>query len=609
MSGPWDDYATIQTDGAAVGPWQEYTPSIHAASEADKIIASPVARFGRGVASLPIAIGQAGANLYEAAAHAAGRESTIGQQVNQALKDYEEAERRGMKALGNEGTNWMGLLGSLASGGAVGKVVSKALPVATTALVSRMGAGAVQGGVAGVSQPVTEGDEYWRRKAGQGVFGAGIGAAVPVAGAVLGGVADFARKAVEPLSEAGRAAILKRFYSEMAPEGLDKIKAALYAAKPLVPGSHPTAGEAMADLTESAGLAAAQAGFRGVPGLPVQKFAAREAAQVDAHREALHRIAKTPQDLESAITQRADDAAVNYGAAFRDPSGALRTVKTDKAFDAILQRPSMQKALPRAQEIAEEQGLSFQAPRAWGTPIQYPVESLHLIKESMDDLLKGSAQSGIGAIQARAIAGTRAQLLDWIKAKSPDYDHARQVFADESMPINRMLVGQELETALTKATGAGERVGMFTEAVRNAASLLKRATGGTRFEKLDDILSPSEMQEVQAVADDLSRQAKFAQLAKIPSGISVKTIADEVTIPTLLSRPAMIGNFLLKLQRKDADTEIAKLASEQMLDPQRLAQFLETTPPTQRQQIIDAMMARLPTAATVGAATAFGREQ
>ena len=96
-------------------------------------------------------------------------------------------------------------------------------------------------------------------------------------------------------------------------------------------------------------------------------------------------------------------------------------------------------------------------------------------------------------------------------------------------------------------------------------------------------------------ATRLGRSTNLSGAQAIPGNVGVP-------LPNLLSRPAMIANFLMKHAGQSAEEKIAKRAAEQYLHPALLAQGLQPIPP-RYQPLIDA----LTTHAIGAASTTAGR--
>ncbi len=548
------------------------------ASMGDVIAGTPVARFAMGATAPLIGAAQLGAHVGDIANRAMGVEPVVSPWIDKQLAELEAAKQRGMKASGAKGMDVWGALGQIAPTAKIAAGVQQALPTAQ-GLLGRMGIGAAQGGAVAATTPVTETKRgFWPQKGEQTGAGTAIGGVIPAIGEGVQGLYNAGKKAVEPIYESGRKAILQRFQQGLLGNDPARIAAATQAAqqaKMIVPGSLPTTGEALSDVPGATGILAHQQNIAKLPTISPQ-FAERAAQQEGARAGALAPIAQTPAALEAAVRARGVEAKQLYGAA------AHQTVQPDAAFAALMDRPSMMKAAARASELAKEAGETFDPTS---------VKSLHYMKMAMDDLLKNPERFSIGATEAGAIGKTQKDFVKWLETNAPDYGTARQAFKGKSVDINRMQVGQELEKALTTPLGTSERAGVFAKAVEEAPRTIKRATGQQMFDKLEDVLQPQESQAVRQVAAELARQDAMKRGARMTSLSGADAIPGKVglPLPNLLSRPAMIANFVMGKLGQSAEEKIAQEAAKQYLNP---AQFVEgqANVPARYQPMIEALM-------------------
>lgn len=614
--------------------------AVAGASPEALIAGSQPVRFALGAAAPVLGAAQIGERAYG------------GDAVSKVIQAIEKLKTEGMQAYGKEGTDWTGIAGSALSPVPLG--AAKALPKAA-GFLDRVKQGVTYGAGAGASMPVTNPeDPFWTTKAEQGGTGAALGTLFPVAGALARGgwgLAKGAYHAVEPVFEGGREAILRRYQEGLLGDSKSAVVDALVnattkqrtlptgqvepsilgpakAAGELVPGSVPTAGEAVANVPGATGLAAHQAVIAKTPGVSGE-FVARGQAQEGAREAALGGIAKDKTALTAAESARAAAARANYSAA----GGVL--VKADSTLKDLMQRPSMENVLSRAKDLAKERGEAFQIGKdvpaqetpslilnAEGkpatlttTPAQvstYTGNGLHYIKMAMDDLIKNPERFGIGASEANAIMGTKREFVNWLGEKNPAYEAARAKFAQDSIPINQMQVGQTLLDKLVAPLSGKERAAAFAQAVRDAPRTIKSSTGSSIFDSLDQILSPRQMQSVEGVSSDLARKASYEDLARgtnLGGGTDITGGVTGMHLPNLLSRPAMIANYLMRRLGQGADEKINVLAGKQYLDPKLLAESLKDAPPSVANRVIDAIMKaagypRLGLPATIGLPTA-----
>lgn len=379
---------------------------------------------------------------------------------------------------------------------------------------------------------------------------------------------------------------------------------ALRQQNEIVPGSVPTAGEAASPLGITRFAALQESAEKVLP----TEYLARRKQQDAARAAAIREVGGTPVDLETARKIRDATAKTNYGAASK------QLVDADEVFFGLLDRPSMEKVIARATELARERGQPFSIgrnvpeqtapgaiePGMGGMGVargevtvpaeraQYPVQSLHYMKMAFDDLIRDPETFGIGKAQAAGIAGTRGEFLNWVEGKADDYRGARETFRAQSGPINQMEIGQYLESKFLSAL-EGEtklRPSAFAGAVEAAPQTIKRATdGAVRYKKLSDVLSPDQVKIVEDIRKDLARQAEYRTQARAarPAGPSAETAATQTmieaaggaTMPTLLNRFATIANAVMKRLAGKIDRKLAMEIASDLLQPETAALALE----------------------------------
>ena len=404
---------------------------------------------------------------------------------------------------------------------------------------------------------------------------------IGVGGKVVGGTANYLNRLMSP-----KTAALMGAAENKGPE----IVNALRNYDEFVAGGMPIAGVA-ATPTGATKYAALQQELKGY--LPSEYYA-RGQANVGARKGALQPIAQDEAAIAAAEKGRTAVTKPLYGAADK------QIIKADDAFVALLERPSMEKAIARAKELAKERNETFQigknAPEqkvgstivdTEGRPLDtktLPAEyakfngkSLHYLKLAMDDLIKDPHTFGLGSNEVAAIKGTRGAFLNWFENKSGKYAEARAAYSEMSKPINVMQVGQYLEGKLQPAldTSTAERAGIFSEALRNAPGTIKKSTGLTRFDKLSDVLAPDQVKIVENIRNDLAREAEFKQQAKAGAGSKVLPATELPKSPAFFSAAATLANTIVtKLQGK-IDKKLAIELATEMLDPKLAAAALE----------------------------------
>jgi len=325
--------------------------------------------------------------------------------------------------------------------------------------------------------------------------------------------------------------------------------------------------EALRDVgrfaTTESQMAARGDSFVPVPGMPrvpsrVSNFPDRAAEAGDAAKYTAG-IAKQRAQEESYL---------------RRATVLLDATIDDKALTPLLKRPSMQAAIKDAYQSAQESGGYF--PTKPGE--KFSIENLQRIKISLDDMVADPKTFGIKAAEAKEIGNTRQKLVEWLSNKSPAWAEARQEFAAASRPINQMQIGQELEKKLVPALSeeAPQRAAVFANAVQDAPSLIKKATGQPRFQTLTEALEPQQLAAIQSVQDDLARGARFDVLAKKGAGsASLSDIPEKVTPPALLNRVMTITNAIIERAQGKINKQIAAEIAAEMLNPVTVADSMQ----------------------------------
>ena len=184
------------------------------------------------------------------------------------------------------------------------------------------------------------------------------------------------------------------------------------------------------------------------------------------------------------------------------------------------------------------------------------------------------ASGGIPQQAAKAL-GNAKQFIDASLNKSSDGLWSKYLtsYADYSKKLNRMEVGDYLSKSLNTPLGK-ESAGEFATAVENAAGTIKKSTGIPRFEKLSDVLSPSEVSAVNNVLADLKRDSKAKELARKVGALDVGGPDVLKEAPQLLNRTYTVMKAAVEyLQRGNADAYNKQMA-ELMMNPGALAQFM-----------------------------------
>lgn len=264
-----------------------------------------------------------------------------------------------------------------------------------------------------------------------------------------------------------------------------------------------------------------------------------------------------------------------------------------RSMTELMRRPSMRSALQDAIKSAQETGAYF--PRKSGE--KFSVQNLQRIKESLDagiKTAKASADAGKRPeLSPQELEGTKKAFVEWLSSRSPGWKAARLQYAEDSIPINRMEVGRELEKSLTSAIGK-ERASTFANAVQEAPRTIKRATGQPRYEKLDDVLAPDQVKGVQNVVADLKRDAQHNELAD--AGVArarelLGQMAPKAPAAGMFNPKYSVARALVnRLEGLVTEKGVPRMAELMQNNPQEVARLMRAT--AEEMKVIEALLAQ-----------------
>lgn len=186
---------------------------------------------------------------------------------------------------------------------------------------------------------------------------------------------------------------------------------------------------------------------------------------------------------------------------------------------------------------------------------------------------KAPLQGGLEKQEA-AVAGNIKKFIDAAFDKSSDglWSKYLNTYSNYSRKIDRMRVGQELADSLKTSLDA-EAAGAFSDAVNNAARTIKRAgTDIPRYERLNQLMTPTEISTINAVRADLLRKAKAADRAKGTG--AAPEVQEGARLPQFLSATFTVMNNALDALQRGNKTEFNRRMTELMLDPPKMAEFM-----------------------------------
>lgn len=416
--------------------------------------------------------------------------------------------------------------------------------------------------------------------------GAAWGAVIPVVSPILQKGGALVANATGPMRESWRTSQGRKFLDEML--GPDQAKAKVIQA---IATRNPSRVTTVAD-----DIAAANVGRTDKFGSPLvsienelagqphglSDIAKSVAAQQEAGRMAALEFAKP--DLAQAIAARSAIADPLYKASraagnVADPSQVV--IKINDLLQRNAANPRLVKELSKIKSgLFDETG------------------NLRIDAEQVSSAIDG-VRAAMGNQKNKFILGILDDLKADLTKSVPGREVADKAFAKASEPVNQSKVIQAMQDVLS-GQGGPERVTPFMNVLgRGEQAMLKRTTGFPRYEAgdLPNVLTgQGQMDAVNRVTSELTRDLERKSLGQSVDTKHLFEIAEKgkgtVSIPTLLSRPAMLANFVMKKIGKGADEMITEDMGRLMLsDPAAFsAKYLQDIPASQRQVVIDELM-------------------
>lgn len=514
----------------------------------------------------------------------------IGQMVGLADREQVAEDRRLNAPL---------MKSSAARAGDIAGNVLTTLPLAFVPGAATLKGAALLGAATGAMQPSASTGE---------TFGnAGLGAVAGPAGTLLGRGAAAAYQGasglIRPFTQNGQEQIAAEVLQASA---TDAGRAAQNAAsaKQLVTGSNST----LAQVAKDPGLAQLERTLYNNPEAQATLARAYE-QQAGARVNALRNIAGD----DTAVA--AQEVARNTATAPIYKQAKNTSYFVDDKLDDLLSKPLVKKAMDRAQGIAANDGREFGFTTTSSAPFSgvgggKPVvtktitgHGLQDLKMAMDDMLKDQT-SGIVGKEATQAKNLRGQIVDWMEGANPDFQSARQTYADMSRPINQMQIGQELlnklQPALSDYGASGLETGAtFARQLRNSDKLAKNATGFKGAGTLESVMGPEKMAVINAIAEDLARKAEGQSGIALGSNTMqnmlgqnmLQRIAGPLGMPDTFAQSVLASVIArpYSFAMKSAQPKIVGALSEAMAEPKRAAELLRLA---KRQSALEALAAR-----------------
>jgi hypothetical protein len=488
------------------------------------------------------------------------------------------------------------------------------------ARMGRYGQAMVGGGAAGAAGETMMG--------GNPLEGAAYGAVLGPAGTAVGDLASGTVRGARRLFS-GADDATTRYLRELSTDP-NADAATLRALRGEVAGEMPTSGMAATVDPRMQYLAAIerQGAIRGTGGAPLARAQANEAARMAP----LENIAAPGRETFNPLTRQMEPS---YAQGER--SRVTGPMYESAMGDRVAVQPTLAQVLRGAEvmppaakggrQFAQEQSNAAAAGRGvpqGRTPYTEPpvvrdpstgatmadsgpfmpqvetqsIRELQLVRKNLDDKIAQAVQQG-DRMTARRLMEARNQLSGEMTGQSGNFNLANSTFRNMSQPQNAAEIAQVYANALRD-----QGVNGLVSARNNTARTLKRADQSSRFQHEGEVLTPQQLQDVNAVTRSAQRQADLNAIpdVKLPRQISA---AEELEqgIPGLLNRPIAIAKKALQRLGSHTDEQVRAVIDEASLNPQRMADLLERIPASERQNFIDAVRAANPRGAITGTIT------
>lgn len=455
--------------------------------------------------------------------------------------------------------------------------------------------------------------------------GTGTGA---MAGPIIGGagkLVDYGVRGIQNITGGAAGRAVKELRQVFGDRTNDVVNA-LRNLKGYLPGEAPTAGKAAsAQFPE---LKVLEEAARTRPG--ANRFLQRDISDEAARMAPLERIIEHGRSVPAQQGGKiplspAQASRQNVTRPMYAKAGEQQLPVTDE-LSALLQGPEIQAAVGRADKSVGQAVTNALAggktPPVVGTPgnvtrgydlpewsvagprtpdvITPPtlsVDTLHRLKSQLDSDISKT----VDPLMKSQLETARNQLNGILRSGSGDYAAAQNMFKTMSQPQNQADVAQIMANAL-RTPGGAEREAAFLQSVRNAPGTVKRS-GVPRFESLEQVFSPTQMGEVNALSNSLRREAGYSSL-KAPQGIVPEFMsplekAAKMT-PGVFSQVATAFRSVMSQLGRQSDEKVQSIIDDAMLDPQKMANLIDSIPPEMRNEAINKVRQLLGSPAVLG---------
>jgi hypothetical protein len=192
--------------------------------------------------------------------------------------------------------------------------------------------------------------------------------------------------------------------------------------------------------------------------------------------------------------------------------------------------------------------------------------------------------------EAYRLSVARRQLTEAMEAQSPNYSAATTNYRMLSRPQNQGEIAETMLGALRGQPGEAENVVAFLKSMENAPRTLKNSLGNSRYEQLEQVMSPQQMAEINALRRSAEREARY-QGMNISEDVMRQyenifhTISN--TTPGTFVQAVTVLRAATKRLGNRTDEQVNRIVNEAVRDPAALANLMEQLPPRERNATIN----------------------
>ncbi|WP_186111273.1 transglycosylase SLT domain-containing protein [Burkholderia gladioli] len=228
--------------------------------------------------------------------------------------------------------------------------------------------------------------------------------------------------------------------------------------------------------------------------------AQRDTLQAE-HNQMFNDLAGTPESVQAAKDIRNSDVFDRYQAA------GAQELPFDGDLAMLMQRPSMQRVIARAQRLSDEEGAGpIFIRNEDGEPTSLSGDAAHYIKQGLDDEIQLARDNNLGASERRAITNTQGQFLGWLDNQSPEYAGARASYAQQTQPIE----AQEYLQGLNVTDANGNVTLPKIDTAIKKTEQMRADTGLNAAKNLTD----GQMSQLYALRDGLRQAANGPDVSR-----------------------------------------------------------------------------------------------